>query len=117
MKKVYVVLLATATVLQTGCGAMTRDYPSFLEDGSRGRILISADAEGMRAYGDSQNALITNGKASPDKATAAWNHREKQEVEITTRKVRGPKDFLNSLFFGESAPVESNGTAPTEQKY
>lgn len=61
-----------------------------------GHIAINADAEGMRAFGDSLNALVTNGKASPDKETDAWTARKLQEREVTARRLK--PDFLSGLF-------------------
>ena len=92
--------LAAIATLSTGCS-----YPTAFEDGSHGRITLSADAAGMRAYGDSLNALITNGKASADKDTSAWRNRREEEQEITTRevaKIRTPKNLLSN-FFGVSS--------------
>lgn len=67
----------------TGCGS-TWDAHSATADG---RILISADAAGMRAFGDTMNGMITNGKATPDVDTAAWKIRKIQEENETVRAV------------------------------
>lgn len=44
-----------------------------------GRISISADEAGMRAFGDMITGSITTGKASPDQNTAHHIMRETQE--------------------------------------
>ncbi|CAB4151780.1 hypothetical protein UFOVP591_35 [uncultured Caudovirales phage] len=62
----------------TGC-AVSSPYSD------RGSIAIAADEKGMRAFGDMFNGAITNGKASPDQETAAWQARKQQEVEETKR--------------------------------
>lgn len=80
-------LLATCCLTLTNCGMATT---SPLRKGS---IAISADAEGMRSFGDTLNALITNGKQSPDSKSAAWEVREAQEKELTTRET-----FVDNLF-------------------
>lgn len=47
-----------------------------------GRISISADEKGMRAFSDLVTGSIATGKASPDKITAHHQMRDKQaEVE------------------------------------
>ena len=43
-----------------------------------GRFLLSTDAEGMRAFNDGLNGLVTTGKASPDTQDAYWRERENQ---------------------------------------
>lgn len=50
-----------------------------------GRILISSDAEGMRAFGDVLNGMITNGKQTPDTKSSHYELREYQENEKTKR--------------------------------
>ena len=62
----------------------------------KGSINLSADAEGMRAFGDTLNGLITNGKESPDKVSAHWLNRKNEEREITTRELK--PSFLDGLF-------------------
>lgn len=50
-----------------------------------GRISISADEKGMRAFGDMITGSITTGKASPDKITA---HHQIREVQERTQALR-----------------------------
>lgn len=101
MKTLATVLLALSV---TACGSIVGQSPS-----EYGYISLSADAEGMRAFGDSLNALVTNGKASPDKETDAWHSRKLQEQEVTKRHMK--PDFLSGLFGGSpKAPVVYGGT-------
>mgnify|MGYP001011298558 CR=1 FL=1 len=44
----------------------------------RGKILFSADAEGMAAISDAMQGLINNGKASPDVDTPHYQMRREQ---------------------------------------
>lgn len=60
-----------------------------------GRILISSDSEGMRAFGDVLNGMITNGKASADSKSAHYELREYQENE-KTKRVRGFTSYAKS---------------------
>lgn len=46
--------------------------------GDRGRILISADSEGMQAFSDLIQGSINNGKASPDQDTSHYQMRREQ---------------------------------------
>lgn len=103
----YLVAFGAALYLTlglTGC-AMTSPYSE------RGSISIAADEKGMRAFSDMINMSITNGKASPDKDTAAWNARRQQERE-ETKRVTNPS-FLDNLF-RPSAPVPSREQPSTE---
>lgn len=87
-------LLGLALLLpMTGCFGNGGMQPS-----DRGYLSIQADAEGMRAFGDMQNALITNGKASPDKETDAWTHRKLQEKELTVRETA--PGMMDKIFGG-----------------
>lgn len=96
---VYLVFLGGVIVLAmgalTGC-AISNPYAE------RGSISIAADEKGMRAFSDMINSSITNGKASPDKDSAAWEARRLQEREETKRATA--PSFLDNLF-RPSAPV------------
>lgn len=76
-------ILATSSAYITGCG-MTSSAAF-----SDGYINISADKEGMRAFGDTLNGMITNGKASPDKDTSHWITRRDQEIQTSRRQAEG----------------------------
>ena len=99
MKTLTVIALALSV---TACGSIVGQSPS-----EYGYISVSADAEGMRAFGDSLNALVTNGKASPDKETDAWHTRKMQEQEVTKRRMK--PDFLSGLFAPSSKPAIYGG--------
>lgn len=63
---------------------------------STGCVAVVGTPEGIRAYGDSQNGLITNGKASPDQKTAYWNTREHRETEESSRQ--NAPGFMSKLW-------------------
>lgn len=84
-------LLAFLSLVFAGCGAIYA--PSPLQDG---HIAIAADAKGMRAFGDSLNGLIVNGKASPDVKGAHFQFRELEEQE-GTKRLFAP-NFMQKLF-------------------
>ena len=81
MKKLImgmVLLIISSSV--SGCATLMGE--SF-GSGDKGRILISADTAGMRAFGDIFTGAITTGKASPDVDTP--HHQMRREQEITKR--------------------------------
>jgi hypothetical protein len=88
-----VILASGVLVSMSGCFGGGGIQPS-----DRGYISLQGDAEGVRAFMDGQNALITNGKASPDKETDAWSHRKLQEKELTVRDTA--PGTLEKLFGG-----------------
>ena len=104
---VYLLFFFVVIFLLLGLGgcAMTNPYAE------RGSIAIAADEKGMRAFSDMINMSITNGKASPDKDTAAWNARRQQERE-ETKRVTAPS-FLDGLF-GSRSPVPESKQPVTE---
>lgn len=61
-------------------------------------LVIMGSPDAIRAWNDGQSALVTNGKASPDIKSAAWQHREAQEKEITQRETA--PGFMSNLFGG-----------------
>lgn len=46
-------------------------------------IVISGSPEGIRAFYDGQNAILTNGKASPDAATTPAYELRKEQVRAS----------------------------------
>lgn len=66
-----------------------------------GYIAITADARGMDAFGRTTNGWITNGKASPDVDTPAWQTQRLVERERTRRELR-PSIF--SGLFSSNTP-------------
>ena len=65
-------------VPMTGCSSMAGE--SLFTSDTEGRFLLSADAEGIRAFGDAMNGLVTTGKAVPntaDKPDSYWETRQK----------------------------------------
>lgn len=75
------------TVIMLGLAATTMSACSTSSTMFGGSdIQISATEEGMRAYGDHLNAIITNGKASADaQDTPAYELRRNQESGRTMR--------------------------------
>lgn len=69
-----IIVLAISTVV-TGCSSQMMGA----SNRSDGGIMIESSAEGMRAFGDVLNGMISNGKASPDQDTAHWQFRKTQE--------------------------------------
>lgn len=67
---------------------------------------LSGSPEGLRAMFDGMNGFISNGKASPDKNTAHWQVREKQEKERTKRHMA--PSFLSNLFARNGASNVTN---------
>lgn len=63
-----------------------------------GCVAVVGTPEGIRAYGDSQNGLVTNGKASADIKSAYWQQREQRDKEDTVRDTY--PGFLSNLFGG-----------------
>lgn len=81
MKRVCLALVLA--VSSVGCTHKSRFDPT-----DRGYVNVEGDEKGMIALSDMLSGLITNGKASPDKTTAHWQTREKQERERTVRETQ-----------------------------
>lgn len=81
---VTITSLALVLVTASACSGMSGI--SGMNSSEHGAIQITADREGMRAFGDAMNGLITTGKASPDMEDAHHKLRSQQAQEITTRK-------------------------------
>lgn len=105
--KIKTVISVLPVIFTAAC---SQQYPNMFEDGSHGRVLISADAEGMRAYNDGINALVTNGKASPDSMTPAWHSRDNQEGEITSRILGKIKKAWHEATSGLPAQKDGAGS-------
>lgn len=73
----------TLSLTMSACSLQSMEG-AFVGD-DEGRILISSDAEGMRAFGDVLNGMITNGKATADSKSSHYALREYQEQEKTKR--------------------------------
>lgn len=76
-----VLILAVGAL--TGCASQFGESMFVGED--EGRFLLSADAAGMYAFGDSLHALVTEAKASPDVKSAAWQNAD---ARVEVRKFR-----------------------------
>lgn len=64
--------------------------------GQQGHVVLAADAQGMRAFGDALNGMIAQGKARPGATGAYFAHRNMREGE-ETRRAAAP-GFLAGLF-------------------
>ena len=82
-KTIAVILVVAAT--QTGCSSLVGESLFTGED--EGRFLISADAEGLRAWNDGLNGIITNTKEPEGQKSAHWQLRE-QETGVKALKFR-----------------------------
>lgn len=78
MNRLAVVLAAAVSC--TGCASLMGES---IGTGDRGRILISADREGMRALGDTLTGLVVTGKAAPN--TVDPHHTLRSEQNETER--------------------------------
>jgi len=81
MKKVIAV---TAVVLcATGCSSV--GVHRMFDSDDNGWVMLSGDAEGVRAYNDGLVGHITEARNNPDVKSAYWQNREK---ETTVRGLR-----------------------------
>lgn len=67
-------------VSSTGCSG-TRAAIELPDDG----IALIGGAEGIRAFSDMQNGIISNSRISGDKKSAHWEHRNLEAAERTKR--------------------------------
>lgn len=93
MKQVSVFLLIAGCATMTGCGLMSLPSPM-----QKGTVLLSADAEGMRALGDTLIGIQAESKSKPNVKSAYFVNREQQEAEITARE--NHPGFFTSLLSG-----------------
>jgi hypothetical protein len=82
MKKVRVVMVVAIATITTGCSGVMANR--WFED-DQGRILISADERGMRAFGDSVNGLMTTAKTEGGNDNAHFDLRRRQNE---TRQIK-----------------------------
>ena len=75
MKGKIVVGLAVV-MSQTACASLVGE--SLFTGQDEGRFLLSTDAEGMRAWSDSLNGIITNTKEPEGQKSAHWQLREQE---------------------------------------
>lgn len=72
--KTRILIACSLIATQTGCASLVGESMFTGED--EGRFLLSADAEGIRAFSDGLNGLVTTGKATPDTKDAYWQRRD-----------------------------------------
>lgn len=93
MTRIIVALIAVTAL--TGCGLATGGV---VGDG----FTMSGTAEGVRAYFDGMNGIVTNTKTTdPEGNSAHWQMRAVQEQEQTKRKCSNC-GFLGKLFSKEA---------------
>lgn len=92
----YAGIAALFATVATASGCLNHSQVRMPSD--EGYFEMSGDARGVRAAMDGMSALVTNGKASPDIKSAAWQHREAEDKEITTRDTA--PGFMGKLFGG-----------------
>jgi hypothetical protein len=81
-----VVLIAT----QTGCASLMGENMFVGQD--EGRLLLSADAEGLRAWNDGVVGLVTEARNNPEQKSSYWQNRSEQNtVKMLRFKKRGTK--------------------------
>jgi len=81
MKALMFVLLMSCV----GCSSFGAHR--MFEDSDAGFVMLAGDAEGIRAYNDGVNGVITNTKSSPDVKSSYWQNRE-QETAVKGLKFR-----------------------------
>lgn len=79
---------AMAVVASAGLtGCTTFGASNMFSDSDRGFVMIAGDAEGIRAYNDGINGIISNTRVSKDTKSPYWQNRE---VETEVRTFRTP---------------------------
>jgi len=81
-------------LLCSGCGAIITPNPM-----QKGHIAVIADAEGMRAFGDTITGLVAEGKTPGEMKSSYFQHRDLREVEETKRAAQ--PGILSNLFKSE----------------
>lgn len=78
-------ILIPLILLATGCTSAS-SYRMF-DSGDSGFVMLSGDAEGIRAYNDGLIGLVTETKNHPENKSSYWQSREK-ETEVRVLKFR-----------------------------
>lgn len=81
MNKVILPLIAVALSTQACSGVVANN----IGEAEYGRVLISADAQGMAAFGDVMNGLVNNTKTPPEIESSHYQLRKEQ---VRTRGLR-----------------------------
>jgi hypothetical protein len=92
-KVIKIVAGMVLVISQTACASLVGE--SLFTEKEEGRFLLSTDAEGMRAFADGMNGLITTGKSAPNVEDSYWNHRAKETqfkaLRFSAKKQGGEK--------------------------
>ena len=82
MKRVAIIPVAALVLSTTACSGVLSNN---VGDGDQGRILIHADTEGMRAFGDTLVGLVNETKSPAEMESAHYQLRKEQ---VRTRALR-----------------------------
>lgn len=94
-------LMVVSVMSLTGCFLGSSPYPN-----QYGSVVLMGDAQGMRAFTDGLNALVTNGKALPGRPSQAWGFRVIEEQQRTLRTQSGANGVSLTSFFEPAAAVQ-----------
>lgn len=87
-KTLKIIAITVTTMSTTACsGLMTNN----IGDAENGRILIHADTEGMRAFGDTIVGLVNETKSPPELESAHYKLRKEQVRSRALRFVPAKK--------------------------
>lgn len=86
--KTYCIALAFIAVVTQGCTGITANR--MFESSDSGFVMLAGDAEGIRAYNDGLNGLVTNTKSSPDIKSSYWQNRD-SETQVRAIKFKPVK--------------------------
>ena len=96
--------LACIIAASTMTGCTTFGANQMFGDSDRGFVMLAGDAEGIRAYNDGINGVITNTKASPDVKSSYWQNRDR---ETKVRVFRTPY-YSNRSYSKQVAAIRNN---------
>lgn len=82
MKHGRLAMLGALCLAATGC---SMNAENLFAGNDQGRFTLSADAEGMRAFGEAMNGLVVTGKAQPNQGDSYFIT---QQQRIEARKFK-----------------------------
>lgn len=86
MKHGRLAMLGALCLAMSGCSMNAENL--FAGD-EQGRFTLSADAEGMRAFGEAMNGLVVTGKAQPNQGDSYFITQQ-QRIEARKFKLVNP---------------------------
>ena len=102
MKIVYI-LLPILT-----CSCTTFGAHQMFGDSDRGFVMLAGDAEGIRAYNDGVNGIITNTKSSKDVKSSYWQNRDNETMVRTFRTPYYRGDHMRFRSYSQQQRAVSN---------